>query len=548
MAGKPPKKATGGSPSPVRRGEVNTVACATHKDCKLPEAYRRRKEVVDFYRSKLPEMTRTARLCRLAAFIDDVANSGHKPKGWCSEVVDFAEFAPMRESRKRWLSKLQDQVDARVSDYLTFVEDEVVPDLLRWHPHEQQRITAALGVIEGVVRIPAPGMYRWFEEKVYTGIQNGNNSWSRIFSFGTLKRASWDVYKKVIVEVSPMLVWLAQRRERGMLAFATRVLAPESIFGSNAITTGSTKVSLFQILELKKGKAFTAAAEQATGTCELKVVQFNVAKNLYHIPLISGTLAAIAVVFTCRDLAKDRSLNNLLKSAAAVSALGQSLADVIVTRTIRGRDLTVRISMGASAESVKIVTVASKVFSTGAYLLGAAAAAVDAYDFYAAGDENAALFALVGALGLLLMALPGVGWALTGIVLTIGGAIGVTMCADEELIKWAKKSPYGTAPAKDSAEDSERKLYDVLWHIRCRAADQLDAEIRQLRHANAYILERLNRGLSPWQDAPKTALDEQDARVKCTQNEKLANGKYLEASCLRLKMQIPCGPWSSPKQ
>jgi hypothetical protein len=522
----------------IRIGECNPLTCSTHKGCVLPETYRLRQKLWHWYcEEKAHQLAQAARMCRLAAFIQEVANSRTKPTNW-----DECIHPGFRAKSKKWeiiLRDLQTDLNTEATKYLTFVKEKAVPDILKWHPVEEERLKVALKIFEDVFFIPAPCIFEWFKTEVQTGmVAGGKNAISQIIPWGKIaKSALWDTYKKIVVNYSPMLLALAGKLPREqMFKLATNVLVPEKLFGPKAVTCGSFEIPLYYLASYdhKAGIAIVQEGERLTGSARIRMVQFKAANHLYHIPVISGILASIALVFTLQDLAKDKSVRNWLKTTAGACSVGGAVTDMVVARALRFKGIAERITTG---ERVPYWGVASKILNRGAYALTAAAGFGEAADFFGAGNPSAALCAFLGIAGSLLMMIPGVGWTIAGIIVTVGGAIGVGLCADEELARWAKQSPYGTAPEGYSALDSEKKLEEILYRIRCRAADACDAQVREIRRYNSYMLLRLQLGKSPFGDGPKTALDEQDAAVKCKQNEKLANSKVLEAWALRKKWE-----------
>jgi len=211
------------------------------------------------------------------------------------------------------------------------------------------------------------------------------------------------------------------------------------------------------------------------GNNGLYVTTFSVTEHAYHIPVISGLLAAVGTLMTLREMRQKPEIKSILNTIGGVLGMAEAGSRFIIARTLRiiGRPLPT--SMAAlEGVTVPFWPMAAKVIGRASTIIGVALSVMDIRDFLLAGDYDAAAWSGAGLIGMLLMIMiPGVGWTAAGAIITFVGFLGAALSADDKLEKWGKVGPFGQHP-KLTPEEAEKELKEILRDINLAYAKSLE--------------------------------------------------------------------------
>ena len=515
--------------SRVRRGRINPVVATAHKNCVLPKARKKHQELVEFLKAAMPKLANAECMCRIARFIHDVGKSGSAPKTWWQDCIT-PRFQSMAEGWQGERESRGQQIDARIKEYLDFLDEEVWMDLADYHRSDERvRITATL--VNEALHTPSSASRRWFDEKLYPVLfPKAEGKLAKVVTFGNFKTLIWDTYDKIISAAAPMLVYKVEKGGEAALKRCLDILrrAPRTPAGKPVdFVLGQVKVPLADLVLNKD--MLRSVTWYGPDSPSLRVSHFEVKDHVYSIPVLSGLLSSLALVLTLADMAKEPSLKQLVNSTAGVCAIGEAVSQVMITRVLRAipeEQLPVAVVPGsATGVAVRGWTPAAKIFGTMAAIGGFAVSVWDTRDFLVAADYNAAAFAGVGAIGGLMMLVPA--FAPVGILFTLAGAIGAACCADDEMEEWGKTSPFGRAWDKKSPQECEKALKTMLHKLRQKQADEFEKEAKWRMEDNETRKKQIGQKMSPLK-----------ARINAEHiayNTKKAQSLRLQAALLRLE-------------
>ncbi len=524
----------------VRRGgesKPNKYKCSSHKDCVLEDALRMRIELTEYTNKKIPSIQYHERMQRLARFLEDVGKSKARKDWWDLVVKDFST-----KKYQNWaqLEGIKGDIDRKAARYWKFMNDKVRPDLETYHD-DHERIKYAYLLKKDTLVYPTQSTINWYNKFLYPALfPNSDSAWSKVFTF---IEPTGEMYKEWIAEIAPMFVWKCESPPNELIKVLTYVFTGcKNKPIRPIISIGGVSINIEELIRVDHSSIRTAVLPRFFGKKNpigINTYSINTIASVYNVGVYAGILSAIAFARSIPDLVEDPNVRNLMDSTAGLCGLLEGGSRIMVAKSVRATlkgpaplsfDGPAMDAFGKIGQKgiVPHWTFAAKYFNIGANVMAGAKGGIDAYHSFQDHAMGLGIFSTMGSLGSFLLIVPNPWVAGAGAILTLAGAIGTSMCSEDELAQWARRCPYGVAQ-KYGDEKAEDELREVLYKIRCKRAEQLeeDAKKDDARAHEFMAGKRVDRlpVMSPaedWQDSVNYWMTK-------------AEGLKLEANQLRIK-------------
>ena len=468
------------------RHNPNVYRVGAEHNCVLPEAKQRYTELVNKIKKTLPRLQKVQRKYQIAQVIHQIGHSKGRPKGWWA-AVNNQQFTVEKNKCYAKMKKITNEMDSQIANYLKWIDKNVAPDLMDQtkHPNHPMVCEDFRSITCEVLNAPFPAVKRWAGTKYLPALTGeGSSVWSGMFAATFANQISF-AYAMLAQDAMPYLFLKGQKIfESGMnflfngkemdgkklsFKFEKYNLQWDDIFKTHDLK-GS-------VLKLKDAPSKLPTGKAATAI-EYKINIKAFTKTSNALIAACGAAALLMNILYVRE----REKKDWINTGAGALAFSSAVLDYTVTYSMYN---TTRKGMPIPGiddvpKNLQRRLRISNIFGKVAIALGLVVAGWDTLNFAEAGDYDAAAASGVSAVGGV-MCLFGGPVGVIGALLTVAGIVLVAIFTDPPLLKWAKTSPFGSAPKRDNEKESWKKLNKILEEFKVRRVTQLLAKAEQLR-------------------------------------------------------------------